>query len=231
MSEILSITVPDGTFSAYVAHPTQQPAPAIVVLQEIFGVNPDLRQTTDELAALGFIGICPDLFWRQAPNVQLSDKTDWDKAAKLYEAYDVNQGVQDIVATVQAARVLSGATGKVGVVGFCLGGLMTFLTAARSNVEAAACYYGGRTEQFLSEAPNVAAPLIMHFGTEDEYIASDAQRAIKDSVAGMPNVEIFTYQGSAHAFSRHNGTKYDATAAALANGRTASFFKTHLGLA
>ncbi|MFM0248252.1 dienelactone hydrolase family protein [Paraburkholderia sediminicola] len=231
MSETLSITVPDGTFSAYVVRPARQPAPAVVVLQEIFGVNPDMRQTADELAALGFIAICPDLFWRQAPNVQLSDKTDWDKAGKLYEAYDVNQGVPDIVATVQAARTLPNATGKVGVVGFCLGGLMTFLTAARSGVDAAAGYYGGRTEQFLSETPTVSAPMIMHFGTEDEYISRDAQKAIKDSVAGMPNMEIFTYQGSAHAFSRHNGTKYDAAAAALANGRTAGFFKTHLGLA
>ena len=231
MSETLTIKVPDGTFSAYVARPSREPAPAIVVLQEIFGVNPDMRQTADELAALGFIAICPDLFWRQTPNVELSDKTDWDRAGKLYQAYDVDQGVTDIIAAVESARTLSGATGKVGVVGFCLGGLMTFLTAARGKVDAAVSYYGGRTEEFLAEAPNIAAPLIMHFGEEDEYISKDAQKAIKDKMIGMVAVEIFTYPGRSHAFARHHGTKYDEAAATLANARTASFFKKHLGIA
>jgi carboxymethylenebutenolidase len=231
MNETLSITTPDGTFSAYVARPAQQPAPAIVVLQEIFGVNPDMRQTADELAALGFIAICPDLFWRQAPNVQLSDKTDWDQAGKLYAGYDRSQGVDDIVATLNTARTLPGATGKVGVMGFCLGGLMTFLTTARSDVDAAVCYYGGETDKYLSEVPNVKAPLIMHIGEEDEYISKDATKAIKEATRENAQIEVFTYPGCSHAFARHRGTKYDGAAATLANGRTASFFAKHLGSA
>jgi carboxymethylenebutenolidase len=231
MTETIKINTPDGAFSAYVARPANLPAPAIVVLQEIFGVNSDMRESADELAAQGFIAICPDLFWRQTANVELSDKTDWDKAFKLYEGYDQDQGVTDIVAALNAARSLPGATGKVGLMGFCLGGLMTYLTSARDSVDAAVVYYGGSTEQHLSEVDNVKAPMIMHFGEEDEYISKDAQQAIKAAVDGKEGIEVFSYPGCAHAFARHRGEKYDGAAASLANGRTASFFKAQLGLA
>ena len=229
MSEYTTISTPDGTFSAYVARPTRKPARVIIVLQEIFGVNPDMRQTADELAAVGFIAVCPDLFWRQAPGVQLSDKTDWDKAGKLYEAYDLDKGVEDISATINAAHTLLGASGKVGLMGFCLGGLMTFLTAARTDIDAGVSYYGGRTERFLSEAPSVKAPFMMHVGEDDEYISRDAQQAIKKAFEGRPNASIHTYPGCAHAFGRHRGTRYDAMAAALANARTVEFFHKYLG--
>lgn len=228
MTDMLTIDTPDGSFSAYVTRPSQLPAPVVVVLQEIFGVNPDMRQSADELAALGFIAVCPDLFWRQAPNIVLSDKTDWDRASKLYAAYDLSEGVNDIVATLAAARTLPDATGKVGLMGFCLGGLMTFLTAARGKVDAAVCYYGGNTEQHLAEAENVSAPMIMHIGEEDEYISKTALNAIKEAVREKKNVEVFTYPGCSHAFARHRGTRYDEAAATLANGRTAGFFRKHL---
>lgn len=131
-----SFHVPDidsahGDFTAYVARPAVLPAPAIVVLQEIFGVNADMRQTADELAQQGFIAICPDLFWRLSPNIELSAKTDWDQGFKLHDAYDRGQGMLDITATIDTVRVMAGCSGKVGVMGFCLGGLMTCLTAAR----------------------------------------------------------------------------------------------------
>lgn len=151
MSSKLTISTPDGSFSAYVVYPDVTPAPAVVVLQEIFGVNADMRQTTDELAANGFVAFCPDLFWRQAPDIQLSDKTDWDHAAKLYQAYDLAQGVADIVSTMHSARALNVTTKKVEVIGFCLGGLMTYLTATRAGFDAGVWYYGGRTEDYLSE--------------------------------------------------------------------------------
>jgi carboxymethylenebutenolidase len=231
MSEMLSINTPDGAFSAYVAQPASGPAPVIVVLQEIFGVNADMRQSADELAEKGFIAICPDLFWRQKPNVQLSDKTDWEPALKLYESYDIPVGVTDIVATMEFGRSLPGANGKVGLMGYCFGGLMTYLTAARENIDAGVSYYGGRTEQFLAEAANVTVPMIFHVGEEDEYISKDAQAAIKNAMKDKPLVEVFTYPHCAHAFARHRGEKYDAQAASLANGRTASFFKQHLSAA
>jgi carboxymethylenebutenolidase len=115
--------------------PAAATAPAIVVLQEIFGVNADMRQTCHELADKGYIALCPDLFWRQRPGLDLShwSEAEWKQRLALYNAYDLDTGVFDIVATMAAARGLDGASGKVGVTGFCLGGLMTFLTAARAS--------------------------------------------------------------------------------------------------
>jgi carboxymethylenebutenolidase len=230
MNTELKISTPDGSFSTYVAYPAKVPAPAIIILQEIFGVNPDMRQTADELAAEGFVAICPDLFWRQIPNVELSDKTDWEIGLKLYQAYDVTEGVADIVATMHAARSQPYTTGRVGVMGFCLGGLMTYLTATRAGFDAGVWYYGGRTEEFLSEADNLTDPLLMHVGENDEYISPTAQSAIKDAIKTNPKVEMHIYPGCFHAFARHRGTKFDEDAAKVANARTAEFFKKHLGL-
>ena len=135
MSESITINTPDGSFKAYVARPAVQPAPAIVVIQEIFGVNADLRQTCDELAAQGYLAISPDLFWRMEPGVDITDQSEeeWKKGFALYTAFDRDTGVEDIAATMDAARSLPGANGKVGLMGYCLGGLMTFITTASTG--------------------------------------------------------------------------------------------------
>jgi carboxymethylenebutenolidase len=226
----VTVTTPDGDFAAYVARPADggKPAPAIVVCQEIFGINADLRATCDELAGQGFIALCPDLFWRLEPGLDLSPATDWPRALALYQAYDLDAGVRDVRATLDAARQLPGASGKVGLMGYCLGGLMTYLTAARAPVDAAVAYYGGRTEEFLAEAPALASPLLMHLGEEDEFIAKPAQQAIVNALAGKPNVEVYRYPGCMHAFARHDGAHYDAAAARLANCRTFDFFQARL---
>lgn len=226
----VTITTPDGDFAAYVARPAPgvKPAPAIVVCQEIFGINADLRATCDELTAQGFIALCPDLFWRLEPGLDLSPDTDWPRALALYQAYDLDAGVRDVAATLEAARHLPGASGKVGLMGFCLGGLMTYLTAVRAAPDAAVAYYGGRTNEFLNEAPALTAPLLMHLGEDDEFIDPAAQQAIVDALAGKPNVEVYRYPGCMHAFARHGGAHYDAAAARLANVRTHDFFKARL---
>jgi carboxymethylenebutenolidase len=230
MSNHLDVTTPDGAFSAYVARPVAASAPAIVVLHEVFGVNADLRETCHELADKGYIAICPDLFWRQEPGVDLSHWTEaeWKKGLALYSAYDFDAGVSDVADTVAAGRTLDGASGKVGVMGFCLGGLMTFLTAARMNVDCAVAYYGGGTENHLSESGGVTVPMLMHLGEEDEFISKDAQRKIKVAFAGNPHVEIHSYPGCSHAFARYTGVHYDPAAASIANGRTWAFFAKHL---
>jgi len=219
-----------GRFGAYVARPPRAagPAPAIVVCQEIFGINADMRETCGELAEQGFIAVCPDLFWRQEPGVELSHLHDWPRALALYQAFDIDAGVRDVLATVAAARTLDGASGRVGLMGYCLGGLMTFLGAARGAPDAAVAYYGGRTEEFLTEARAVAAPLLMHLGEEDEFIPGEAQEAIVAAFAGMPNVQVHRYPGCRHAFARHGGTHYDAAAAHRANTRTFEFFRSRL---
>jgi carboxymethylenebutenolidase len=230
MTETISIKTSDGAFSAYVARPAARPAPAVVVLQEIFGVNADMRATCHELAGQGYIALCPDLFWRQEPGLDLSHWTEaeWKKGLALYAAYNLDAGVADISDTVSAARILDGASGKVGVMGFCLGGLMTFLTAAKGNVDAAVAYYGGGTEKHLGAAGLVTVPLVMHLGEDDEFISKDAQRQIKAACAGNAHITIYSYPGCSHAFARHTGAHYDAAAATLANGRTSNFFAEHL---
>ena len=230
MNHYIDVHTRDGTFKAYLARPDVLPAPAVVVLQEIFGVNADLRDTCDELASQGYLAVSPDLFWRMEPGVDMSDRSEaeWKKGFALYTAFDFDAGVDDIAATMQTARGLPDATGKVGLMGYCLGGLMTFLTTARKSADASVVYYGGSTEKHLDEAENVRNPLLMHLGEEDEYIPKVAQKAIMQALADNVCVQVFTYPGCSHAFARHRGAHYDEAAATLANGRTADFFKLHL---
>jgi carboxymethylenebutenolidase len=230
MKDRITIEGRDGAFGAYMARPKTLPAPAVVVLQEIFGVNMGMRETCDELAAHGFIAVCPDLFWRQEPGLDLNHWSDaeWKKGLALYAAYDRDKGVRDIVDTAHAAGQLEGASGKVGVMGFCLGGLMTFLTAAREKIDAAVAYHGGDTEKYLDEADKITAPMLMHLAEEDEFISKEAQTKIKAALSNKPNVEIYSYPGCNHAFARHTGTHYNAAAAAKANGRTWQFLHDHL---
>lgn len=230
LSKYITVGTPEGSFQAYLARPSVLPAPAIVVIQEIFGVNADLRDTCDELAAQGYLAVSPDLFWRMEPGVDMSDQSEaeWKKGFALYTAFDYDAGVADIGATIEAARSLPGANGKIGLMGYCLGGLMTFITTARKGADASVAYYGAGTERHLDEANSIKNPLLMHLGEEDEYISKDAQKAIIEALADNALAHVFTYPGCSHAFARHRGKHYNKDAAALANGRTADFFKLHL---
>lgn len=231
MKPHITINGRDGTFAAYIARPATTPAPAIVVLQEVFGVNTDIRKTCDELAEKGFLAVAPDLFWRQEPGVDLDviSETDWQHGLRLYGAYNRDVGVKDVEDTVGAARNLPECNGKVAVLGYCLGALMVFLTAARGrSVDAAVAYHGGDTEKYLGEAEGLHAPLLMHLAEEDEFISKAAQAEIKAALAKKPNTTIYSYPGQKHAFSRHNGTHYNAAAATLANSRTSEFLNRQL---
>jgi carboxymethylenebutenolidase len=220
----------NGAFGAYIVRPKTLPAPAVVVLHEVFGVNADIRKTCDELAAQGFIAVAPDLFWTQEPGVDLSvtSEPDWQHGVRLYQAYDRDEGVGDVKDTADTVAKLPECTGKVAVLGYCLGGLMTFLTAARYGVDVAVAYHGGDTEKYLGEVHGLHAPLLMHLGEEDEFISKPAQAEIKAALASKPNVTVYSYPGQRHAFARHNGAHYNAAAAALANGRTSEFLMQHL---
>jgi carboxymethylenebutenolidase len=230
MGSHILINTTDGAFGAYVARPPALPAPAVVVLHEVFGVNADIRATCDELAAQYFLALAPDLFWRQEPGVDLGvrSESDWKRGLELYQAYDRDAGARDIKDAVATAAELPGSTGRVAVLGYCLGGLMAFLTAARYKVDAAVAYHGGDTEKYLDEADSLAAPLLMHLAEEDEFISKAAQKAIRSALADKPDATIYSYPGQNHAFSRHNGAHYDAGAAALANARTVAFMKRAL---
>jgi carboxymethylenebutenolidase len=221
----------DGEFAAYIARPKNSPAPAVVVLQELFGVNADIRKHCDELAEQGFLAVAPDLFWRQERGVDLNvtSKADWDHGLRLYGAYDRDSGAKDVKDTVNAVRNLPECNGKVALLGYCLGALMVFMTAVRNDgIDAAVWYHGADTEKYLGEVDGLNAPLLMHLAEEDEFISKAARAEIKAALAKKPNTTVYSYPGQNHAFSRHNGAHYNAAAAALANGRTSEFLHQRL---
>jgi carboxymethylenebutenolidase len=230
MKDRITIEGRDGAFSAYIARPKTLPAPAVVVLHEVFGVNADIRKTCDELAEQDFVAVAPDLFWRQEPGVDLSvtSEPDWQHGLRLYQAYDRDAGAKDVKDTANVVSKLPECSGKVGVMGFCLGGLMTFLTAVRYGVDAAVVYHGGDTEKYLGEVNGLNAPLLMHLAEQDEFISKSAQAEIKKALATKTNATVYSYPGQNHAFSRHNGAHYNAAAAALAKERTFYFLNQQL---
>jgi carboxymethylenebutenolidase len=230
MGESVIIRTPDGEFDAYVARPTAEAAPAVVVIQEIFGVNAVMRAIADDYAAQGYLAVCPDLFWRNEPGVDITDRSEaeWKKAFELYNAFDVDLGVKDIAAALAQARRMKGATGKVGAVGFCLGGLLAFLTGTRTDVDAAVGYYGVGIEKHLGEADMLAAPLLLHIAEEDQFVPKEAQALIISALKNHPQVDIYTYPGRDHAFARMGGDHYDAADAALAKSRTLAHFRKAL---
>ena len=177
MGERTTITTKDGSFSAYVARPGKPSAPAVVVIQEIFGVNQVMRDSTDGLAGQGYLAICPDLFWRIEPGIDITDRSEaeWKRAFELFNAFDVEAGVGDIQATIKHIRGDSGCNGKVGAVGFCLGGLLAFLTATRTDADAAVSYYGVGIENRVAEAEKLTHPLLMHIAEEDQFVPKAAQ--------------------------------------------------------
>ena len=231
MKDRINIKGRDGSFAAYIARPKTVPAPAVVVLQELFGVNADIRKHCDELAEQGYLALAPDLYWRQEPNVDLNvtSDADWQHGLRLYAAYDRDAGVRDIKDTIDAARSLPECNGKVALLGYCLGALMVFMTAVRNDgIDAAVWYHGADTEKYLGEVDGLHTPILMHVAEEDEFISKAAQAAIKTALAKKPNATVYSYPGQCHAFSRHNGTHYNAAAAALANGRTSEFLNQKL---
>ena len=230
MKDQITVKGHDGTFAAYIARPEELPAPAVIDLQELFGVNADIREKCDELAEQGFIAVAPDLFWRQEPGVDLSVRSDpdWQHGLRLYQAYDRDAGVRDIEDTADSVAKMPECTGKIAVLGYCLGALMTFLTAVRYRVDAAVAYHGGDTEKYLGEVDGLHAALLMHLGEEDEFISKPAQVQIKTALAKKPNATVYSYPGQWHAFTRINGAHYNAAAAALANGRTSEFLHQQL---
>lgn len=225
-----TITTPDGSFSAYLATPDSGRGPGIVLIQEIFGVNAVMRELADEYAANGFFALVPDLFWRIEPGIQLTDKTDaeWQQAFGYMKRFDASKGVQDIQAAITHLRHLPVVNGKVGAVGYCLGGFLAYLTAARTDCNASVGYYGMNIQKFLAEAANIKKPLMLHVAGKDEYHPPEAQKAVADGLGQNPLVTIHTYPNMDHAFARPGGAHYDASNATRANERTVEFFRQYL---
>lgn len=227
------ITIPtnDGkSFTAYLAMPATLPAPTVILIQEIFGVNQEMRDKCDLLAAQGYIAVCPDLFWRLEPNVQLTDKTkeEWAKAFDLFNRFDIDLGLSDLQATRHMFRGHAQSTGKVGCVGYCLGGKIAYLMAARTAVDASVSYYGVGLDAFTNEVTSVKKPLLMHIAEEDKFVPKDAQEKIKAAIAANPLITAHSYPGVNHAFARLNGEHFDAASAQRADQRTLDFLEQNL---
>jgi carboxymethylenebutenolidase len=233
---MLNTTIPshDGkTFGAYLAKARVKAggaahAPVMVVIQEIFGVNEGLREICDTWARNGFHALCPDLFWRIEPGLQLHDNVEAEaqKAFALYDAFDVELGVKDLLSTLHHARSFDSA--KVGAVGFCLGGKLAFMMAARSGVDCAISYYGVGLEEMLGDAAKIRHPLLMHIAEKDRFVDTAAQAKILAAVKENPRIEAHIYKGVDHAFARINGLYFNAEAAKLANARSLEFAKKNL---
>jgi carboxymethylenebutenolidase len=226
----ITVETGDGAMNAYVSVPVGGAGPALVVLQEIFGVNQVMRDLTDSFAAQGYIAICPDLFWRIEPGIDISDRTpaEWARAFELFQAFDVDKGIADIAKTIAAIRVYPGSTGKVGTVGYCLGGKLAFLTAARTDIDVAVGYYGVGLDQLLGETARVTKPLVLHIAGKDEYGPPAVQAKIHAALDDNPLVSLYDYPLDDHAFARIGGQHYSQASADQANARTAAFFKQHL---
>ncbi|WP_193185017.1 dienelactone hydrolase family protein [Nisaea sediminum] len=221
-----------GSFQAYhAAPPSGGDAPGIVLIQEIFGVNKVMRDQADAYAAEGYHVLCPDIFWRIEPGIDITDQSqaEWDKAFALFNAFDVDKGVEDLKATLAHLKGMSGCTGKAGSVGYCLGGKLAYLMATRSDADCNVSYYGVGLDELLGESSAISKPYLSHIASEDGFVPKEAQEKIKAGLSGNPLVTLHVYEGQDHAFARQGGAHYDAAAAKLANGRTSDFFKANLG--
>lgn len=219
-----------GKFRGYLCLPPAGRGPGLVVEQEIFGINENVRLVCEEYAQQGYVALAPDLFWRMEPNVDLDySEQGWARAFEFFKKFDVDKGVLDIAATIKALRARPECSGKVGAIGYCLGGKLAYLTATRTDADASVGYYGVGIEGVLGEKASIRKPLMLHIAELDKFVPPEAQKAVQDGLAGMPHVEIHSYAGVDHAFARHQGDHYDEAAATLANSRTAAFLKKHLG--
>lgn len=218
-----------GGFMGYLAKPASGHGPGVVVIQEIFGVNAVMRGIVDRLADAGYMALCPDLFWRQEPGIQLTDKTDaeWARAFELFKGFDLDKGVADLDVAIEALRKMPGCLGKVGTLGFCLGGRLAYLTATRTKADAAVGYYGVYLTEHLNEV--IRCPLMLHVAGADEYVPPEAQKQIQAALGKHPKVALHYYPGLGHAFAREGGKHWDADGARAANARTAGFFQKHIG--
>jgi len=228
MGDWTNIKGKDGEFRAYVAKPSGQPKGAVVVIQEIFGVNAVMRGKADWLAREGFWALAPDLFWRIKPGIELTDQSDaeWKQALGYMNQCDKGLAVKDVQSTITAARAMGAK--KVGCMGYCMGGYIAFLAACRTDTDASVAYHGGGIHTALGAAGNIKKPVLLHNPMKDGFIPVEALNTIRETLKSNPLVTIFEYAEQDHAFTREGGAHYDEAAKQLADGRTIDFLTKSL---
>ncbi|HEX7742976.1 MAG TPA: dienelactone hydrolase family protein [Sphingobium sp.] len=219
----------DAQFDAYVAQPAGAPKAAIIVIQEVFGVNEGIRRKCDSWAEKGYLALAPDLFWRDTPHVELDADVpeQFQQAIGHMQKMDQDQAISDIEATIKAARAqISG--GKVGLVGYCLGGRLAFMAACRTDGDAFVGYYGVGVDNLLGEQHAIGKPVLLHIPTADGFVPADVQQKMHDGLQDNRHVTLHDYDGLDHGFAAEMGARRQEEAAQLADQRTADFFAAHL---
>ncbi|HTY55841.1 MAG TPA: dienelactone hydrolase family protein [Candidatus Binataceae bacterium] len=229
--KMVPITAADGgKFTGYLAIPPSGSGPGLVLLQEIFGVNFHIRAIAELYAEEGYVVLAPDIFWRIEPNIELRyTPEETQKARAYFQKFDADQAVKDITDTVKALRAMPECNGKVGALGFCLGGKLAYLAAARSGIDAAVSYYGVRIEANLEDAAKIECPIVLHLAAEDSYTPPPVREAIRKAFAGHDEAEIYVYPGADHAFNNDNRASYNPSAASLAHSRSLAVLHRALG--
>ena len=220
----------DGSFEAYVAEPAQTPRAAIIVIQEIFGVNEGIRRKCDHWVARGYLALAPDLFWRVEAGVELDPDIpeEFEEGLRLMGKFDQDQGIKDIEATIRAARARLPDGGKVGCVGYCLGGRLAYMSAARTDVDASVGYYAVGIDGLLHEKHAIAHPLMLHIAGEDHFVSAEVQRKMHEGLDDHPKVVLHDYPGEDHGFASELGKRRSEQAAQRADQRTEAFFAENL---
>ena len=227
------ITIPakdKGSFQAYMAMPEEKPAGCVIVIQEIFGINQGIREKCDWLASQGFIACAPDLFWRIEPGIELSDQVpeELQIAFDLFGKFDIDTGIEDLRSTYHTLKGHAEGNGKVGCLGYCLGGKLAYLMSCRSDVDASIGYYGVGIEGLLAEANNIYSPLMLHIAEEDGFVPKGAQEKIHAGLESNDFITRHSYADMDHAFTRVGGDAYNEEQAKIADDRSVEFLKSAL---
>lgn len=218
-----------GSFSAYRADPEGARRGTIIVIQEVFGVNEGIRCKCDHWASNGYVAFAPDLFWRIEPGIQLDPDVpeEFQRGLNLFGKFDQDKGIEDIEATIRAARAANG--GKVGVTGYCLGGRLAYMTAARTDSDASVGYYAVGVDGLLGEKHAIAKPLMLHIAGNDGFVPPAVQAKMHEGLDDHPRVTLYDYLGEDHGFATEMGNRRSEAAAQLADSRTEAFFAEHIG--
>jgi carboxymethylenebutenolidase len=228
-SQWIDIPVGQDSFGGYLALPKRGTGPAVLILQEIFGVNSHIRAVADQYAADGYVALAPDLFWRHAPRVELTyDGADRERGIELMKQTDVELAVADIGAAAAALRGRPEVAGKLAVIGYCFGGRLAYLSAAAGSVDAAVAYYGGGIQNYLDRAAHITQPILFHYAGQDHAIPVEAVESVQSAFAGRTNAAFHLYADAEHGFNCTDRASYNQRAAALAHGRTLTFLAEQL---